>query len=89
MDERGSHLNEDPQKQVWTGKPCPHCGSSDILSGLECNLNAEVGPFGLSYRAVAFFRGTEKLYVDLCRACGTIQRQYVKNPSRNWVQSTR
>lgn len=67
-------------------KPCPHCGSSDIVTGLEFGLNAEVGPFGLLYKAVAFLRGTEKLHADLCHGCGTILRLFVNNTQRDWNQ---
>ncbi len=85
MNDQGSYLEKGIQQPVWNGKPCPHCGSSDIVSGLEFNLNAEVGPFGLHYKAFAFLAGTEKLYAELCRACGTVVRTYVKNTKRNWI----
>jgi hypothetical protein len=73
------------QQSVWSGKPCPHCGSNDIISGLEFSLNAEVGPFGLSYKSAAFFRGTEQLHAELCHNCGTIIRIYVNDTKRNWI----
>ena len=70
----------------FSGGRCSYCGGSEIVAGLEFNLNAEVGPFGLSYRAFGPFRGTEKLYADLCTACGTVLRTYVKEAKRKWIQ---
>jgi hypothetical protein len=86
MNDEGTYPKDGFLQGNWSGKPCPHCGGNDIVSGLEFNLNAEVGPFGLSYKAVAFFRGTEKLYAVLCRGCGTVMRIYVNDPKRNWIQ---
>jgi hypothetical protein len=85
MNDQGDCSVEGIQQGVWRGKPCPHCGSSDIVSGLEFNLNAEVGPFGLHYKALTFIAGTEKLHAELCRDCGTIIRLYVNNTKRNWI----
>jgi hypothetical protein len=28
--------------------------------------------------------GTEKLYADLCKGCGTVSRFYVRETDRNW-----
>jgi hypothetical protein len=86
MDERGSHAAEFEQTEVWTGPPCSHCGSRDIVSRLTMNQSVEVGPFGLVYKAIGIFRGTELLYADLCRACGTVNRLWVKNPNRKWAR---
>jgi hypothetical protein len=85
MDEQGGHPREGIQENIWNGKPCPQCGSSDIVSGLEFNQGIEVGPFGLSHKGIAFIRGTEQLHAELCRGCGTIIRLYVNNSKRNWV----
>jgi predicted RNA-binding Zn-ribbon protein involved in translation (DUF1610 family) len=85
MDEQGGHAGEGIQPSGWSGKPCPQCGSSDIVSGLEFNQGVEVGPFGLSYKDIAFMRGTEQLHTELCRNCGTIIRLYVNNTKRNWT----
>ena len=41
MNGQMSQLEEDFPSETWTGAPCPHCGSSDIVSGLRYNLNAE------------------------------------------------
>ncbi len=70
----------------FSGGRCPYCGNNDIVTGLKYNLNAEVGPFGLSYRALGPFSGTERLYADLCRDCGTVVRSYVRKPKQNWIQ---
>jgi hypothetical protein len=85
MDEQGGHRGEGIQQGGWTGKPCPHCGSSDIVSGLEFNQGVEVGPFGPIYKAVAFFTATEQLHAELCLNCGTIIRIYVNDTKRNWI----
>jgi hypothetical protein len=85
MNDQGDRSVEGIQQGVWSGKPCPHCGSSDIVSGLEFNLGVEVGPFGPIYKAVAFFTATEQLHAGLCRNCGTIIRIYVNDTKRNWV----
>ena len=83
MNEQGTGVGI--QQEVWSGKPCPHCGSSDIVSGLEFGLGTEVGTFGLTYRALAVFRGKEKLQAELCRACGTVVRIYVNNTQQDWI----
>ncbi len=70
----------------WSGKRCPACGGSDIVTCLEFGLGAEVGTFGLKYKAIGVFRGTEKLHADLCNACGTVVRLYVTETKRNWIQ---
>jgi uncharacterized OB-fold protein len=86
MSDEGTYSKEGFHQGGFSGGKCPYCGSNDIATGLKFNLNAEVGPLGLSYKAVAFFRGTEQLHADLCRACGTVVRTYVTNTKRNWVQ---
>lgn len=70
----------------FSGGRCPYCGGSEIVAGLEFNQGVEVGPFGLLYRALGPFTGTEKLRADLCNACGTIVRIYVKETKRKWIQ---
>jgi hypothetical protein len=85
MDAQNRFPNADLNQSGWSGKPCPHCGSSNIISGLEFNQGVEVGPFGLVYTAAGIFRGKEKLHADLCRACGTVNRIYVNNVNRNWI----
>jgi DNA-directed RNA polymerase subunit RPC12/RpoP len=86
MNEQGTDQAGAFHQGGWSGGRCPYCGSSEILTGLEFNLNAEVGPWGLSYKAIAFLRGTEKVNADLCSSCGTIVRTYVKEPKRKWVR---
>lgn len=86
MYDQVSHLEEGFPPETWTGAPCPHCGSRDIVSGLRYNLNAEVGPLGLSYKVFALIGGTEQLYAELCRGCGTVIRTFVKNTNRKWIQ---
>ncbi|MDP2875667.1 MAG: hypothetical protein Q8O00_05735 [Holophaga sp.] len=50
------------------------------------NQNAEVGRIGLAYKAAVIFVTTEQLQADLCQACGTVVRFFVKEPKRNWIQ---
>jgi len=65
---------------------CPFCGSGDVIAGLKLNQNAEVGRIGLAYKAAAIFTGTEPLLADLCRACGSVVRFFVKDSTRKWIQ---
>lgn len=65
---------------------CPHCGGDDVITGLKINQNAEVGRIGLAYKALGPFVGTEQLSADLCRACGTVVRFFVKDTSRRWIR---
>lgn len=71
-----------------TSGSCPHCGGTEVSHGLELNQNAEAGTIGLSYKAVGIFRGTEALWADLCRSCGTVIRFYVKKTDRKWIETT-
>ena len=48
-------------------------------------MTAETGSVGPSYKAGMLLRGTEPLYVDLCQACGTVVRLYVRETGRKWV----
>ena len=65
---------------------CPHCGSDDIAKGLQ--LTTAGGDVGLKVDAgrVLGIRvaDAELLRVDLCLACGTVIRIYVKNTDRKW-----
>ena len=67
-------------------RPCPECGSTQVLRGLSLDQQADAGRLGLSYHAVGIFRGTEPLVADLCQECGTVVRMYVQNPDRKWVR---
>lgn len=69
-----------------SGGRCPNCGGGDLVTDLELNQTAEVGKIGLPYRAARIFVATEPLRVDLCRACGTVVRLFVRNTGRKWVQ---
>ena len=65
---------------------CPYCGGRNIVTGLKLNQTAEPGNIGLPYKAAGIFTGTEALYADLCRACGSIVRLFVKELDRKWIQ---
>ena len=64
---------------------CSHCGSSDLAFGLRISQSVEVGHVGPQYKDGLLLIGTEPLMIDLCTACGQVQRFYVKNPSHRWV----
>ncbi len=66
---------------------CPHCGGSDLVRNLKLNQTAEVGSIGLPYRAAWIVHGTEPLLADLCRACGTVVRLFVREAGRKWLGS--
>lgn len=82
MDKPDSPKSEAPV----ASRPCPHCGSEDVVTGLKLNQAAEVGNIGLAYKTARIFVGTEQLHADLCRACGSVVRFFVKDPRRNWLR---
>ena len=82
----GSPAPPAPEPGGVGGSRCPHCGNGDVITGLKVNQNAEVGRIGLAYKAALLFVGTEELRADLCRACGTVVRFFVKDASRNWIR---
>jgi hypothetical protein len=86
MDDQGIGQAATYHQGGWSGGRCPYCGGSDIVTGLEFSLGTEVGPFGLTYKALAVFRGSEKVHADLCNTCGTIVRLFVTNTKRVWTQ---
>jgi hypothetical protein len=49
-------------------------------------MTAEVGNIGPQFKDGLLLVGTEPLVVDLCAACGHVQRLYVKNPDHRWVK---
>jgi hypothetical protein len=68
---------------------CPHCGSADFVRGVKLGQRMEPGEIGLEYRGprvlLITVQGTEALCADLCKACGTVARFYVRTPDREWV----
>jgi hypothetical protein len=48
-------------------------------------MTAEVGGIGPQYKDGLLLIGVEPLHIDLCAACGHVQRLYVKNPGHRWV----
>jgi|CZKF01.1.fsa_nt_gi hypothetical protein len=88
MNSQGSNPGDSIQPEGWSGKPCPHCGSSDFATGVNLTQTGQVRlSLGLAYKAAGIFTGAEMLYADLCRGCGSVLRFFVKNPKRNWMQS--
>ncbi len=73
-------MNDNPQTTT-----CSHCGSGDLALGLRLGLTAEVGHIGPQYKDGLLLVGNEPMVVDLCTACGHIQRLYVKNPDHRWI----
>ncbi|MGA3371973.1 MAG: hypothetical protein ABSC48_09450 [Terracidiphilus sp.] len=84
MSDKGSQIGEANQQSEWSGKPCPHCGSNDIVSKLELGVTG-MDEFGITYKINAFFTGNEKLHAEICLACGTVVRIFVVNSKRNWI----
>ncbi len=64
---------------------CSHCGSGDLTLGVRLGLTAEVGHVGPRFKDGLLLVGAEPLLVDLCTACGHVQRLYVKNPDHRWL----
>jgi hypothetical protein len=64
---------------------CSHCGSGDLAVGVSLGLTAEAGHVGPQFKDGLLLVGTEPLVVDLCTACGHVQRLYVKNPNHRWL----
>lgn len=62
---------------------CPHCGGTDIVSGVRTGQTAEAGSTGLQYQGL-IFTGTEPLLADLCKSCGTVARLWVARADRDW-----
>lgn len=87
MDGKEINSGEASRLGAASSGPCPNCGSGDMARGIKFNQGIEVGPFGPVYKAAGIFRGTETLYADLCRTCGSVTRFFVKRTDRNWDQS--
>jgi hypothetical protein len=64
---------------------CSHCGSAELVLGVRIGQSAEVGHIGPQFKDGMLLVGTEPLFVDLCKACGHVQRFYVKNPDHRWL----
>jgi hypothetical protein len=67
------------------GTTCPHCGSGELVQAVRLSQPAETGDIGLQYRMALVLVATETLYADLCKACGTVTRFYVREPDRKWI----
>jgi len=62
---------------------CVYCGGFDLVRDIHIGLTAEVGSVGLSYKKL--LHGTEPVYADLCKSCGSIVRLHVHKTDRNWI----
>jgi hypothetical protein len=51
---------------------CPRCGGGNVTASVRVHQTAESGNIGLSYKTKLQVTGTEPLYVDVCKDCGTI-----------------
>jgi len=83
-----SHLEVGSTPETWTAAPGPHCGSGDTVSEPRYNPDAKLNPLDISYKALAPFRGAEKLYADLSLGSKRIVRAIVKNTNRQWIQKS-
>ena len=87
MNDQDSNPGESKQLAIRNSKSCPHCGGSDIATGVNLTQTGHVRlNLGLAYKAAGIFTGAEMLYADLCRGCGSVLRFFVRNPKRNWMQ---
>jgi len=64
---------------------CPHCGAGNLIRGVPLGLTATAGDVGLQHRTLLVVVGTEPLLADLCKACGSVARLYVRETGRNWL----
>ncbi|MGE5295967.1 MAG: hypothetical protein ACM3VT_14170, partial [Solirubrobacterales bacterium] len=63
---------------------CSRCGSDKLALGVSLGMTAEVGHIGPQYKDGLLLVGVEPLRVDLCTACGHVQRLYVDKPDHRW-----
>jgi hypothetical protein len=74
-------------------RPCPRCGSEDILRRLPLMVN--VGEHGNRACGLAVHTnqrgllggeiiGIVPLHLNLCRQCGTVMRIYMDHPDEDW-----
>jgi hypothetical protein len=86
MSDKSSQIEEANRQSAWSGKPCPHCGSKDIVSKVKLDVTGlGADELGITYKINAFLTGNEKLHAEICRACGTLVRIFVVNSKRNWI----
>jgi hypothetical protein len=81
-----------PKDAIHAGEPaliatavdskCPHCAGVELIRGVRLGLTGEVG---LKYRTLLVLVGTEPLYADVCKECGSVARFYVRETDRNWL----
>jgi hypothetical protein len=64
---------------------CPHCGAGELIRAVRLGPAAEAGSIGPQYRTLLVLVGTEPLYADLCKSCGSVARLYVRETDRNWL----
>jgi hypothetical protein len=64
---------------------CPHCGGLDLIRAVKLGLTGTAGNVGLDYQTLLVLVGTEPLYADLCKACGSVARLYVGHTERPWI----
>jgi predicted RNA-binding Zn-ribbon protein involved in translation (DUF1610 family) len=66
-------------------RKCPHCGGTELVRAVTFRQPGETRGVGLVYRVGPFGSGTQTLYADLCRACGSVTRFYVHKTTRDWI----
>jgi hypothetical protein len=69
-----------------TADGCSHCGSTDLVKGVKLGRTATIiSDVGLMFRAMPLLSGVERLHADVCQACGTVTRLFVKETDRRWL----
>jgi hypothetical protein len=76
-------VNMDSSKKA--DSQCPHCGANDFIRAVKLSQPVQTGSIGLVHRKALVFDATETLLADLCKACGTVTRFYVRETNRNWL----
>ena len=66
---------------------CPYCGSDNIETGVAWGKSNETGNVGLKYKTGFLGAvGVAQVYSDLCLACGSIIRSFIKEDTANeWI----
>jgi len=65
---------------------CPYCGSTNLETGIIWGPPT-TSAVGLWYKKGKITHDTEQVYSDLCLACGSIVRTYIKgNTYREWIR---
>jgi len=66
---------------------CMNCGGKEITKGirLKTSENHTVGPVRKAGILFNLLSGPVPTYCEICKACGTIVRLYVKDTEGEWI----